>query len=136
MYVKILLFAIIFLHASDIGAFETEGPDRVLLKPLETASVIIRAKDMVLEANTISFVIPENAATQERNADSVMVSAVSLKDREAGDLCPFLSSIYVKKDIDSYNPFTGRARVTATFSDEWLAQTTAESGCLLINDID
>ncbi len=135
---KFWIYASLFVLLSAHGslAFETEGPENISYLPLETASVIIEIRDIVHQDDSITFTIPENARSQETSANSVRLSAVALGNKDAGDLCPVLNSIYMKKDINSYNPLSGRASVTATFSNSRLAELAADNGCLLIDDID
>jgi hypothetical protein len=83
----------------------------------------------------VTFVIPKNAREHQKKGDAVVMSAIYSLDQQPAETCPVVDSHDVRKDLQQYDPFSGKARITATFDDPAMAKRAAESGCLLIQDI-
>lgn len=86
--------------------------------------------------NKISFTVPKDARNLDKKADAVVVSGLYDTARAEPTKCPFVDSTEVSKDIKNYDPFTGRARIIATFDDPAMAKAAYDTGCLLVNDPD
>lgn len=86
--------------------------------------------------NKISFTVPKDARSLDKQADAVLVSGLYDTGRAAPTKCPLVESTEVSKDIKNYDPFTGRARIIATFDDPAMAKAAYDTGCLLVNDPD
>ncbi|NCC61237.1 MAG: hypothetical protein EOM12_09900 [Verrucomicrobiae bacterium] len=115
-------------------AYETSGPGKIETRPLAEASVLIPARNVRRSGDAvIVFDIPKNAASLDRRARSVL-SAVTLADKRNNERCPLVPSTRVRKDVRSYNPFTGRATIQATFAEARDAERALQSGCVLIDD--
>ncbi len=101
---------------------------------LSTAEYKFGIRDISQYKNTVTFVIPKNAREHQKKGDAVTMSAIYALDQKAADTCPVVDSHNVRKDLQQYEPFSGKARVKATFDDAAKAKQAAESGCLLIRD--
>ncbi len=101
---------------------------------LDQAQAIVEVVDLAMDGNIISFTIPEDARAQDEEASAVTVSGIYATDKGNTEDCPVLSSTEVSKDVQDYEPMSGKAHIKATFDDEAAAQEVFDKGCLVIND--
>lgn len=104
------------------------------VRPFHEAAFSFAVTDLTLDGNKVSFVVPEDAREMDSKADAVVISGLYLLDEAKPEKCPMVHSTEVKKDIQDYNPFNGRAKIIATFTDPEMAKAAVETGCLLVND--
>ena len=104
-------------------------------QPFTDAAYTFGIQDIQHADNTVSFTIPKNARKIDEAADAVVLSGLydNAKPKPTKK-CPVVSSYHVTKKIKSYDPFSGRARLIATFNDAQIAETAYKEGCLLVND--
>lgn len=102
--------------------------------PLSEAQYSFGIREISQYRNTVSFLIPGDARAHQQKGDAVVLSAIYALDKPPSEPCPVVDSRAVSKDVKQYDPFTGKARVTATFKDAGIARRAAQNGCLLIYD--
>jgi hypothetical protein len=103
---------------------------------LDKAQFSFGITEVQQDHSRIVFTIPENARSLDNQASAVTVSGMYIEQRPHGVNCPVVHSTNVAQTTDSYNPFTGRARVTANFDDPSIAREAYEKACVLIIDVD
>jgi hypothetical protein len=103
-------------------------------QPLSKAEYKFGIREIKQYRNTVTFVIPEGARKHQQKGDAVNLSGIYAVDKTPAETCPVVDSREVRKDVQQYDPFKGKARVLATFDDAAIAKSAAEAGCLLIED--
>jgi hypothetical protein len=127
MMTKTLLLMVALLAVSPALA---ALPDQ----PISKAEYKFGIRDIKQYRNTVTFVIPGEARKHQQKGDAVELSGIYATDGKHTDTCPVVDSHDVRKDVQQYEPFSGKARIVATFDDGDMAKRAAEAGCLLIED--
>ncbi len=102
---------------------------------LKDTQYAFAVENLKQDKEKVTFTIPKNAHSEQKKSDSVELSGMYTGSKDSSRLCPVVDSHYVSKKVDSYNPMSGRAEVTATFKDPALATRAIKSGCILVRDI-
>ena len=120
--------AVLIASASSAQATETV--------PFTKAAYVFGVEDIAHDGkNIITFTIPKNARSIDEQADAVVLSGLyDMKDEKPTGNCPIVSSYDVSKKVKNYDPFTGKADITATFDNEKDAKKAYDAGCLVIDD--
>src|SRR5688572_5728738 len=120
-------FIILFLCMSPFIA-QAALPEQ----PLSKAEYKFGIRDIKQYRNTVTFVIPEGARKHQQKGDEVVLSGIYAIDAAPAQACPVVDSRAVRKDVQQYQPISGKARIVATFDDMEIAKRAAEANCLLI----
>ncbi len=126
----LLFIALISLLPGPVLAKTATLPDA----SLSAAEYKFGIRNISQYRNTVTFVIPQNARDHQKKGDAVVTSAIYSLDEKPSEPCPVVDSHDVRKDLQQYDPFSGKARIIATFDDPAVAKRAAESRCLLIRD--
>jgi hypothetical protein len=110
-----------------------EGDDVVKSGDLARAKVIFPITNVSRSSNIVHLTITKNARTLQSDSQKAALSAMK-KTGTSGSRCPLINSTAINKEVRSYNPFSGQARLDAAFITEEMARKAAGADCLLIRN--
>lgn len=115
-------------------AIPHEDKEAAASPSLAEAEFSFQVTDIKRNGKVVSFTIPKDAHAVEDKADAVLVSGMYVGDKGEHTECPLVESTAVDDKVEDYDPFSGKARVNATFTDEEMAKEATDKGCVLIRD--
>lgn len=109
--------------------------DRVIKQDeFSKAEVIFPIDNVKRDKNVITLTITENARNLEDWSQKVDISAMKKVSANNISTCPMINSKAIDKKVNSYNPITGSAEISATFITTKIAKAAESADCLLIRN--
>lgn len=129
----LVLLAISFFTSTNLKASETLNDTQISEGSFKIAKVIFPISQVSQNGKNVSLTINENARDLQNQSQNVDYSAMQKTGTNASK-CPLVNSTAIDKEIKSYNPITGKAKLNVVFKTEEQAKKAADADCLLIKD--